>query len=305
MLIHITSPPHHGVLKKHSLNPKLRTVFNGSAKDNNNISINDVLHTGANLLPDLAELLISWMKYRFVFVSDIKQMFRQILVHKADQKFQQILWRFNPNDKIQAWSLQTVTYGMASSPYLAIRVTKQLAIDEGHKYPLGAEILRTETYMDDTLSGGHTLNEASKKLADLIKICKVGGFESHKWMANHKSLLSQFSDDLQSDSDPSHSYFSLLGLNWNPTEDFFCFNIKIDQFRKSITKRKVVSSLAKLYDPLVWLAPVIITAEAFIQNLWLAKIDWDEKLPQDLKTEFLSWYNQIPLLNMLFPKRKI
>ena len=84
--------PHHGVLKKHSLIPKLRTVFNGSAKDDNNVSINDVLHTGANLLPDLAELLISWMKYRFVFVSDIKQMFRQILVHKADQKFQQIFF---------------------------------------------------------------------------------------------------------------------------------------------------------------------------------------------------------------------
>ena len=289
--------PHHGVLKKHSLKPKLRTVFNGSAKSSNNISINDVLHTGANLLPDLAELLISWMKYRFVFVSDIKQMFRQILVNKADQKFQQILWRFDPNDKIRAWSLQTVTYGMVSSPYLAIRVTKQLAVDEGHRFPLGAEILSKETYMDDTLSGGHTLEEATKKQADLINICKVGGFELHKWMANHKSLLSQFSDDLQSDSDPSHSYFSLLGLNWNPSEDSFFFKIEIDQFKKSVTKRTVVSSIAKLYDPLGWLAPVIITAKAFIQKLWLAKIDWEDKLSQTLEAEFLNWYNQIPLLN--------
>ena len=116
--------PHHGILKKHSLNPKLRTVFNGSAKDDNNVSVNDVLHTGPNLLPDLAELLISWMNYQ--------QMFRQILVHNADQKFQQILWRFNPNDKIKTWSRQTVTYGMVSSPYLVIRITRQLAVDEGH-----------------------------------------------------------------------------------------------------------------------------------------------------------------------------
>ena len=115
--------PHHGVLKKYSLQPKLRTVFNGSAKDFHKLSINDVLHVGANLLPDLAELLIGWMMYRYVFVSDVEQMFRQILIHKDDQKFQQILWRFNSGDKIDSWSLQTVTYGIVSSPYLPIRVT--------------------------------------------------------------------------------------------------------------------------------------------------------------------------------------
>ena len=44
---------HHGELKKNIGKPKLRTVFNGSAKSSNSISINDVLHCGANLLPDL------------------------------------------------------------------------------------------------------------------------------------------------------------------------------------------------------------------------------------------------------------
>ena len=60
---------HHGVLKKNTLKPKLRTVFNGSANVYDGISLNSLLHTGPNLLPDLAELLIHWMKYHFVFVS--------------------------------------------------------------------------------------------------------------------------------------------------------------------------------------------------------------------------------------------
>ena len=79
--------PHHSVLEKNSLNPKLRTVFNGSANDNDGISLNSLLHTGPNLLPNLAELLIHWMKYQYVFVSDIKQMFRPILIHPDDQKY--------------------------------------------------------------------------------------------------------------------------------------------------------------------------------------------------------------------------
>ena len=289
--------PHHGVLKKNCSVPKLRTVFNGSAKDYQNLSINDMLHTGANLLPDLTNLLISWMKYKYVFVSDVKQMFRQILVHEDDQKFQQILWRFNTTECVNFWSLQTVTYGMVSSPFLAIRVIKQLALDEKLAFPFGAKILNNETYMDDILSGADNLEEALEKQRDLINICKVGGFSLHKWMANDEKLLSEFSVDVRADFNSSHSYFGLLGLNWNPTDDYFSFCIIIDQFKNSITKRQVISSIAKLYDPLGWLSPVIITAKAFIQKLWLAKIDWDDTLPLDLQKEFLNWYNDITVLN--------
>ena len=79
--------PHHGILH----NGKFRLVFNGAARDFNKVSIDDLLHCGANLLPDLAELLIGWMMYTYVFVSDIEHMYRQILVHKYDRHFQQIL----------------------------------------------------------------------------------------------------------------------------------------------------------------------------------------------------------------------
>ena len=122
-------------------NGKFRSVFNAAARDFNKVSTNDLLHCGANLLPDLAELLIGWMMYTYVFVSDIEHMYRQILVHKDDRRFQQILWRGNVNQKIKTWSLNTVTYSMISNSFLAIRVIKRLALDEGKNYPLAVEIL--------------------------------------------------------------------------------------------------------------------------------------------------------------------
>ena len=183
--------PHHGILNS---NGKFRSVFNGVARDYNKISINDLLHCGANLLPDLAELLMNWMKYKYVFVSDIQHMFRQILVHEEDRRFQQILWRFGRDEPVKSWSLNTVTYGMISSPFLAIRVMKQLAKDEDPNFPLAVEVLLKETYMDDTLSGGHSLEEAVKKQQQLIELCKVGGFSLHKWKANNKALLNFPSD---------------------------------------------------------------------------------------------------------------
>ena len=71
------------------------------------------------------------------------------------------------SDEISAYSLNTVNYGVVSSLFLAIRVLKQLAIDEGKNYLLGAPIIDSETYMEDTISGGHTLEEALGKQSDL------------------------------------------------------------------------------------------------------------------------------------------
>ena len=92
--------PHHGVFKTNCPTPKIRIVFNGSAKSNNYILLNDVLYFEENLLRGSSDILFSWMKYMFVFVSDIKDMFRCIKVHLNNQKYQCILWRFNPQEPI-------------------------------------------------------------------------------------------------------------------------------------------------------------------------------------------------------------
>ena len=77
---------------------------------------------------------MNWMKYKSVFVSDMQHMFRQILVHEKDRRFQRTLWRFSSDEQVKSCSLNTVTYGMFSSPYLAIRVMKQLAEDKGPNF---------------------------------------------------------------------------------------------------------------------------------------------------------------------------
>ena len=39
------------------------------------------------------------------------------------------------------------------------------------------------------------------------------------------------------------------------------------------TKRKVLSDIPRLFDPLGWAAPVTITANIFMQDLWILKCD--------------------------------
>ena len=98
----------------------------------------------------------------------------------------------------------------------------------------------------------------------------------HKW----------FPEDLKAGVNASNSYFSLLGLNWNPKEDYLTFNIQLDQLKKEIIQS--LSSISKVYDPLGYLSPVLITGKAFMQKYWITKVKWDDKLTISLSTEFLS-----------------
>jgi hypothetical protein len=71
------------------------------------------------------------------------------------------------------------------------------------------------------------------------------------------------------------------------------------------TKRKVLSAIAKIYDPLQLIGPVIVKAKLIMQELWKREIGWDEELPEDLKTSWTIILNQLHLLNQIRIPRKV
>ncbi|XP_024876575.1 uncharacterized protein LOC112457634 [Temnothorax curvispinosus] len=271
--------PHHGVLRESSTSTKLRVVFNGSQLTTSSESLNQHLLVGAYLLPALADVLMRWRWHRYAFVTDIEKMYRQILIHPDDRKYQCILWRCTLRALVCVFWLLTVTYGLACAPFLAIRTLKQLAHDEQSQYPQGAITLREDTYVDDV--GANTLSLAIAKQTELRGLCTAGGFPLRKWAANDEEVLSGIPPEHRLRHKP-HSWesesFSTLGLLWHPTEDTFAFAIH-PRTVTSFTKKRVLSKTARLFDPLGWLAPVVIRAKILIQSAWLQRLNWDDPLP--------------------------
>ena len=130
--------PHHEVTKESSATTKLRVVFDASAKTSNGLSLNDILTVGPTIQDDIVSHLLRFRTYKYVISADIEKMYRQVLVRKKDRMYQRVLWKMN---KVKIFELNTVTFGLASAPYLEIRSLKQLAIDEGHKFPLASSVL--------------------------------------------------------------------------------------------------------------------------------------------------------------------
>lgn len=248
--------PHHALLKPTSSTTKLRVVFDASAKSSNQLSLNDVLKVGPIVQQPLFSIILRFRKYKFVFCTDIAKMYRQIKIDKSDTCLQRIIWRSNPDQNLQTYEFLTVTYGTSNAPYLATRVLKQLALDEAHEFPLASQVALNDFYVDDLLSGSDQLDQAKAIQSELIAMLSKGGFKLHKWCTNNVELLDNIPEcDREKTIDNQYrcnDVIKTLGLLWNPTEDTFNFLTNIIEIPAGhlITKRTVLSAIAKLYDPL-------------------------------------------------------
>ncbi|XP_067613910.1 uncharacterized protein [Eurosta solidaginis] len=180
--------PHHCVLKPTSTTTKLRVVFDASCRTTSQKSLNGIQLVGPTLQSELILLLLRFRLYRFVLTADIVKMYRQVLVDHSDRRFQYILWRSSPAEEIRTYQLNTVTYGMASAPYLAIQSLLYLAEQHQDQFPLGSKIVKSSFYVDDLLCGSNDLTELLQLKEELIGLLALGGFELSKWHSNHHQI---------------------------------------------------------------------------------------------------------------------
>ncbi|XP_075155734.1 uncharacterized protein LOC142229085 [Haematobia irritans] len=255
--------PHHCVLRPESSTTKLRVVFDASAKTSTNRSLNDILLTGPTVQGDIFGMLLRFRLPRFVFTTHIEKMYRQILVDERDRNLQLILWRDNPGEPVRHFQLNTVTYGTSSAPYLATRCLQRLATTRMEKYPLGATILKQDFYVDDGMSGSDSLVAAKEMQSQLTSLLKEAGFKLRKWCANHRQLLQDIpQDDQEVNLDFENASIKALGLIWSPASDQFCLRTNLQPV-SVITKRSVISDVARIYDPLGIAGPVVVAAKIF------------------------------------------
>ena len=122
--------------------------------------------------------------------------------------------------------------------------------------------------MDVSLFGADEIDEAITIRDDVDLLLKSEDFELRKWTANLSELLpnqSSANDKVFLDtSEASHK--RILGVGWSSSSDeFFTKNSEIPQ--QAITKRTILSNIAKIFDPLGWFSPFTIRAKMLIQQL--------------------------------------
>ncbi|XP_055931996.1 uncharacterized protein LOC129962275 [Argiope bruennichi] len=194
--------------------------------------------------------------------------------------------------------LKTVTYGTSCAPHLAIRTIKQLALDEASDFPLASEMVLRDLYMDDGITSTPDI-QTTQILQQLIIMFARAGMSLHKWTSNSQELLNGFPTSNPENTFPIDGQVSKArGMHWKPFEDLFIFTVKYENESKH-TKRAVLSVIAKLYEPLGLLGPVISKMKIFLQKVWLQKLTFDDPLPPVIGKEWIHLVQSLKALEQV------
>lgn len=280
--------PHHCVPKDN------RIVYDASCKTDKGVSLNDIQMKGAKLQKDLFITIMRFRRHRVAIYSDIKRMYLQVKLAPHQWDLQRIFWRENPNQPLREYWLTKVIFGEKLSPFMAVRSVIQCAREASVKYPKAAQTIENDFYMDDCVTGDSSEDKAIQLAMEMDVILKGGGFELRKWQSNSNALVRAMkseNEDCVIFSEEEKT--TVLGLKWLINEDKFTFVVKNPEIAVNTTKRKVVSCVAQIYDPNGYISPVIMKGKFLIQDLWRLKIDWDEKLPEDLEEKWREFWSDI------------
>lgn len=292
--------PHHGVLRESSKTTKLRTVFDASAKSTSGLSLNDIQYVGPTVQNDLFSILLRFRQHKYVISGDIEKMYRAVKLNPSQRSLQRIIFRKDPSEPLKSYTLNTVTYGTASAPYLATKCLVSLAEATDNQQVKSS--IQRDFYVDDLLSGSDTINGAIELCQNVKTILSSAKFNLRKWKSNSTKILKEIvdiEDDSCLDLDLSNNYTSkTLGLLWICKSDVLSFSINID-IHKRITKRHILSIISQIFDPLGLIGPCVVQAKIVMQKLWVNKCDWDDEVPQDIADQWLKCIDALEHLNSL------
>ncbi|XP_067667337.1 uncharacterized protein [Haliotis asinina] len=299
--------PHFPVIRPDRSTTKVRVVFDASAKCQGT-SLNDIIHQGPKLQGDLFEILLRFRKHQISLVCDIAEMYLQIGIPAKDCSYFRFLWRsLNQSEIPQIYEFQRVVFGMNASPFLAQYISRVNARKFEHLFPKAAKTVCKSTYMDDGMDSVPEVDDAIELYKQLTALWGRAGMRSRKWLSNSPEVLKNIPIEdrvsevnLAKDELPSAK---TLGLVWVAQNDEFSFRSPIIEEDLPLTKRGFLRELAKLFDPLGFVAPFHIRAKIIMQQLWLSGMDWDDVLDHDLKDEASQWIKERNQLDRLrFPR---
>ncbi|XP_063636104.1 uncharacterized protein LOC134806710 [Cydia splendana] len=286
--------PHFGVY--HPQKRKVRVVHDAAAR-NEVVSLNSLLLSGPDLLQPLLKVLFRFRESCVGITADIKEMFPQVRVRDQDRDALRFLWRPDKTIAIKEYRMTSVIFGACCSPFIGQFIKNKNALEHADSYPQAVDAILFSHYMDDYIDSQDGVNEAAQLAADIIAVHNAACFEMRGWISNEREALKLVPDDLRAaqsleiDLGELTNSIRALGIAWNPALDTLVFRTGlIETIPTSLTKRKVLSHVMRVYDPLGLLGPIVVKGRILFQQTWRSNIDWDTELPQTEASKWFEWF---------------
>ncbi|EPB66843.1 integrase core domain protein [Ancylostoma ceylanicum] len=284
--------PHQAVITPLKATTKMRIVFDASAHYKDSPCLNDVLHQGPLLLPDMVGMLLRFRAHNIAVISDVEKAFLQVRLQELDRDATRCFWVRDFNlpaigENVVIYRFTRVTFGLNTSPFL-LAATIDFHLENIGPSNDMAEEIRRNLYVDNLVYGAQTVDEALTKYGQSKEIFEGLNMNLREFISNDDLFNSSIQDrDRSKNVRPK-----VLGITWNTkTDRIILIGTMVSQ--EKVTKRAVSQQLASIFDPLGLLVPLLLPAKVFLQSLWRDDYAWDTPLPSHLHNQWRILCGQI------------
>ncbi|VDO76067.1 unnamed protein product [Heligmosomoides polygyrus] len=294
MVVHYL--PHQAVLTPAKETTKMLIVFDASAHYKDKPCLNDVLHQGPLILPDMVSILLRFRAHKIPIISDVEKAFLQVRLQEIDRDATRCMWvrdigRPPTPENIVVYRFTRVTFGLNASPFL-LASTIEFHLDNMTSGSSMGQEIKENLYVDNLIIGAESKEEALDKYYIAKDIFTGLSMNLREYLSNDEDFNKTIADDDQSKT----SSPKVLGVSWNPSKDTIVLRGTMST-TSIVTKRTVTMQLASVYDPLGLLVPVLLPAKVFLQSLWKDEYSWDTPLSPHLREQWLIISTGISIRN--------
>ena len=300
---------HHEVVRPEKKRTPVRIVFNSSACYERH-KLNDYWLKGPDLLNNLFGVVLRFREKEVAIRGDISKMYHRVLIPKEDQDVHRFLWRNLETEREPDVYIKTVlTFGDKPAPAMAEVALRKTADEAAETYPKASKTILENSYVDDICDSVSIVDKARRLTTDIDEVLASGGFKVKGWTSN----CDLGNEDSVRHEDTSNGMKLLakeiaekvLGLGWEHRKDVFTFKVNVDSLnpeqtqtsKQRMTKRKILSQIARIFDPLGFVGAFNFKAKIGMQRLWLNGVDWDEQLPAEEESKWMELFAEIKELN--------
>ena len=290
---------HFDVLNPKSRSTPCRIVYNSSARFQGH-SLNDYLAKGPSLLNKMIGVLMRFRECKHAFIGDISKMFHSIDIPLRDQMTHLFLWRdFNMESHPATYAMTAVNMGdrpSATIAQVALRKSAELFASE---YPEASNLIVKNAYMDDIPASTNSGVDATRLRGEIDFILSSTGFVIKEWICSGQDTSEVISLRLEAQQqDDMEQAEGVLGISWIPKRDML--KLEVDAvIPVQTTKRLVLSTASKLFDPHGMIAPFSVKMKILMRRIWALrpKVGWDDDLPRSVKEEWHTLTQELQMVN--------
>ena len=264
---------HFPVFKQDSATSKCRRVFDASLHKRGKACLNDKMLKGSQLTPHILNVLLRIRIIKNLFTLDISKAFLRLVLKLSDRNFTCFFMRKNitePRSSVELWRFKSVLFGATSSPFMLNCTVADIL--NSNDFPYDLEVFVDNLFVLD--SKGDNMIQAAEQLIDIFERSSM---PLHEFASNNVSANDYFkSKNLLT----KESKIKILGMIWEFNSDVLIVKEPLFDM-DDITKRTLLSNIARIYDPIGFLSPVVIQGRLLVQEAMECDFNWDNKLPSE------------------------